>query len=151
MSENYSNKEPSDDDEPPYQVGYGKPPKATQFRKGQSGNRKGRPKKAGATDPSQAWNKTLAQTVTGPNGKKRTVMQASCDALAIKALKGDTAAARIVQAEAKNAHARNQANTDETLPDPREIEFLKKIRRITNTEIRSVTLRTRDSLKKRDD
>lgn len=29
-----------------YEVGYGKPPKQHQFRKGQSGNRKGRPKKS---------------------------------------------------------------------------------------------------------
>ena len=29
-----------------YEVGYGKPPKATQFKKGQSGNKKGRPKKS---------------------------------------------------------------------------------------------------------
>ena len=27
-----------------YKVGYGKPPKATQFRKGKSGNPRGRPK-----------------------------------------------------------------------------------------------------------
>ena len=31
-------------DDKPYEVGYGKPPKHTQFGKGQSGNRKGRPK-----------------------------------------------------------------------------------------------------------
>lgn len=29
-----------------YEVGYGKPPKATQFKKGQSGNSKGRPRKS---------------------------------------------------------------------------------------------------------
>jgi hypothetical protein len=28
----------------PYEVGYGKPPKRSRFRKGVSGNRKGRPK-----------------------------------------------------------------------------------------------------------
>lgn len=33
-----------------YEVGYGKPPKATQFVKGQSGNPKGRPRKARAED-----------------------------------------------------------------------------------------------------
>lgn len=32
-------------DKKDYEVGYGKPPKSTQFQKGQSGNPKGRPKK----------------------------------------------------------------------------------------------------------
>ncbi|MFY0639358.1 DUF5681 domain-containing protein [Maricaulis maris] len=32
-------------DKSDYEVGYGKPPKATQFKKGQSGNPRGRPKK----------------------------------------------------------------------------------------------------------
>ena len=32
--------------EPPYDVGYGKPPRHTQFRPGESGNPKGRPKSA---------------------------------------------------------------------------------------------------------
>ncbi|MBL4544643.1 MAG: hypothetical protein JKP95_01895 [Oceanicaulis sp.] len=31
-------------DQSEYEVGYGKPPKATQFKKGQSGNPRGRPK-----------------------------------------------------------------------------------------------------------
>jgi Family of unknown function (DUF5681) len=36
----------SDSNRKPYDVGYGKPPKATQFKKGQSGNLRGRPKGA---------------------------------------------------------------------------------------------------------
>ena len=32
-------------DQPDYEVGYGKPPKASQFKKGQSGNPRGRPRK----------------------------------------------------------------------------------------------------------
>jgi hypothetical protein len=35
----------SDDQEPPYKVGYRNPPTATQFKKGRSGNPKGRPKR----------------------------------------------------------------------------------------------------------
>jgi hypothetical protein len=31
-------------DDPGYEVGYGKPPQSTQFKKGKSGNPKGRPK-----------------------------------------------------------------------------------------------------------
>jgi hypothetical protein len=36
----------ADDDFGDYDVGYGRPPKHTRFRPGQSGNRKGRPKKS---------------------------------------------------------------------------------------------------------
>ena len=36
----HSKKKPND-----FEVGYGKPPKGTQFKKGQSGNPSGRPKK----------------------------------------------------------------------------------------------------------
>ena len=38
------------DDKRDYEVGYGRPPKASQFKKGKSGNPRGRPKK----DPSIA-------------------------------------------------------------------------------------------------
>ena len=36
--------EPLEPSETPYEVGYGRPPSATRFQPGQSGNPKGRPK-----------------------------------------------------------------------------------------------------------
>lgn len=44
-----------------YEVGYGKPPKKNQFKKGQSGNRKGRP--PGAKNKGPATDKQLADIV----------------------------------------------------------------------------------------
>ncbi len=42
------------------EVGYGRPPKATQFKKGQSGNPRGRPRKSeAAKDPSDHWGVSL--------------------------------------------------------------------------------------------
>lgn len=49
---------------PAYEVGYGKPPVATRFRPGQSGNQKGRPKGArNRTDRIHALNKERMKTV----------------------------------------------------------------------------------------
>lgn len=53
-----------------YDVGYGKPPRATRFRKGQSGNPKGRPKRSRnmSTMVREEMNRTLS---ISENGKTR--------------------------------------------------------------------------------
>ena len=38
------------EDDKPYEVGYGKPPRHTRFVKGRSGNPRGRPRKAASND-----------------------------------------------------------------------------------------------------
>lgn len=56
-------------DDEDYKVGYGKPPKATQFKKGQSGNPKGRPK--GSLNAATVMKKIAAEMVTVPeNGRE---------------------------------------------------------------------------------
>src|SRR3954447_7242336 len=73
-----------------YKVGYGKPPQHTQFRKGRSGNPKGRPKGARslASIWSSVWNEKL--TVT-ENGRRRRISkrQAAVKQLANKAASGN--------------------------------------------------------------
>lgn len=73
-----------------YEVGYGKPPKATRFKKGQSGNTKGRPKGSRnfANDLDEVLN---AKMKIYDNGKLRiiSIQLAALMRLREKALKGD--------------------------------------------------------------
>ena len=71
-------------------VGYGKPPKKSQFKKGKSGNPKGRPK--GSSNFSTYLDAMLKSPVTiSDNGrsKKVTTMEASLARLREQALKGN--------------------------------------------------------------
>ncbi|MFZ8977250.1 MAG: DUF5681 domain-containing protein [Pseudohongiellaceae bacterium] len=73
-----------------YEVGYGKPPKATQFKKGQSGNPKGRPKGVQnlATDLQDELSAKVEITEDGQT-KKVTKQKAMVKQLMQKAIKGD--------------------------------------------------------------
>jgi hypothetical protein len=55
-----------------YEVGYRKPPRNTQFRKGVSGNRKGRPKKA-LDFHHELLRQSKASVTINENGKRRRV------------------------------------------------------------------------------
>lgn len=75
-------------------VGRGHPPEATRFRKGQSGNPKGRPRNRSRTIPHDAL---LGQMVTvREDGRERRVTAAEAFILQLtqKGLAGDSAAAR---------------------------------------------------------
>ncbi len=71
-------------------VGYGKPPRHTQFHKGQSGNAAGRPK--GALNLATALERTLKeQVLVNEHGRRRTItkFQAALTQLVNKAASGD--------------------------------------------------------------
>ena len=53
--------EPEEDEKPTYAVGYGQPPREHQFKPGQSGNKKGRPK--GAASIERMVKEELARVV----------------------------------------------------------------------------------------
>jgi hypothetical protein len=85
-----------------YVVGYGKPPEQTKFKKGASGNPKGRPKgsKNFNTIFERAFNEKVA--VTDSKGRKRniTMLELSAKQLANIAGKGNLPAIKIVLATA---------------------------------------------------
>src|SRR5580704_2168138 len=55
-----------------YEVGYGKPRRTSQFKKGESGNPSGRPKKP--TDSDSEWRRELASKMTViEKGKRNTI------------------------------------------------------------------------------
>ena len=80
-----------------YAVGYGKPPKHAQFKQGQSGNPKGRPK--GIRNLNTDLEEELSQKIVVSEGgmtKETTKQRAMIKSLFAKALKGDTRAATVL-------------------------------------------------------
>ena len=93
----------ADDD---YEVGYGKPPKDTQFQKGRSGNPKGRPK--GSKNIFALMRKILNAKVIakGPGGSRSMTMQeAAIQQLVNKAANGDLKAIKDVIVLSKEIQA----------------------------------------------
>ena len=90
-------------------AGYGKPPRSSQFRKGQSGNPKGRPK--GKRNSEIPYDHVLGQMVTvREDGRQRRITAAEAFILQLtqKGLAGDSAAARSSLAAIETARAKTE-------------------------------------------
>ena len=81
-----------------YEVGYKKPPKATRYKKGQSGNRNGRPRKVDEPfDPGVVLQAIENEPISGPKQgkcKPMTKLEAHFRQLFDAAIAGDLKAAR---------------------------------------------------------
>jgi hypothetical protein len=112
------------DDEREYEVGYGKPPKDKRFKKGQSGNPKGRPKRARGI-ATELGEELIERVIVRENGtvKKISKMRAIVKAQVTKAMSGDTRAAQAVIAMIAT-HIIDHAETNLGIPPQAEDEKL---------------------------
>lgn len=100
-----------DDDDSDYEVGYGRPPKNKQFKKGESGNPRGRPK--GAKGFIASLERELAAKITVREGDKETEIskaEALAKRLTEKALKGDIGAIKMLAAVDADLSRKVEAN-----------------------------------------
>jgi hypothetical protein len=103
------------DEEGDYEVGYGKPPLHSRFKKGQSGNPRGRP--PGAKNLSTLLNEALNEPVViTENGGRRKVSkrQASLKQLVNEAAKGNWRALKLLVDILQDIERRTAPQTEES-------------------------------------
>jgi hypothetical protein len=109
----------------PNEVGYGRPPKQNRFRKGQSGNPKGRPK--GHLNLATVLEQEMQEAVIiNENGTRRKVtkLEAACKQLANKAASGDLAALKLLSMLARSA---DELAAQDPQPSPQSTEADDKV------------------------
>ncbi len=125
----------------PFEVGFGKPPRSTRFKPGQSGNPNGRPR--GARNFAVAIEQELVTRVTvTENGRRRRISKREVIAkhLVNKAASGDLKAIPLLLNEAR-AHQSNLADAglDQVLDTPEDRKVLDGIiARIRSSSPKSV-------------
>ena len=98
-----------------YEVGYGKPPKSRQFKKGISGNPSGRPKKS-SDFASELARELNAKLVINENGQRKVIKKSEGVAkqLVNKAVSGSIQATRLVvslKQQAEESESERQRNS----------------------------------------
>jgi hypothetical protein len=121
-----------------YEVGYGKPPKNTRFKKGVSGNPSGRRKKPRDLDVELSSELNSPITIKD-NGKRKRIpkVRGIVIQLANKALTGDIRAARIVLDHYQQAQDRRALSEAE---EAKELERLDDLEELTDDELRWIAV-----------
>lgn len=118
----------ADDGNRNYDVGYGKPPEYSRFRKGQSGNPKGRPK--GSKNLSTLLDDALNEpVVVSENGKRRriTKREAVLKQLVNKAASGNPRAIQLLLGEIRLVEGREPDSTQSVLFDEADREVIRQL------------------------
>ncbi|AHM04459.1 hypothetical protein roselon_02112 [Roseibacterium elongatum DSM 19469] len=117
-----------DDDDRDYEVGYGRPPKVTRFKKGQSGNPKGRPKEAKGISASLRRELEAKITVTeGQQTRRVSKAEAAAKRLVAKALSGDVKTLlKLIELDPQlfGVNADSTAAEDGAQPEPVDLDLL---------------------------
>jgi len=126
----------ADKDDPKYPVGYKKPPRQTQFKPGQSGNAKGRPK--GSKDSKTVFAKELRTPIpVTENGKRKkiTKLEAIIKHTVNKAAGGDPKATVVVLSETRFHESQNQfSGLQDVIASPEDQKVMDSLlRRIRQT------------------
>jgi Family of unknown function (DUF5681) len=111
-----------------YQVGYGKPPQHTRFKKGESGNPTGRPK--GSKNLTTLLEKELKQRVMiTENGRRRSItkQEAMVKHLVNKAVSGDRPLMQLLLEEIRLLEARAASSPSGTNLDEADREVMRQI------------------------
>ena len=111
-----------------YQVGYGKPPQHTRFKKGESGNPTGRPK--GSKNLTTLLEKELKQRVViTENGRRRSItkQEAMVKHLVNKAVSGDRPLMQLLLDEIRLVEARAASSPSGTNLDEADREVMRQI------------------------
>ena len=119
---------PPDDDDPDYEVGYGKPPKHSQFKKGKSGNPGGRPSCSGSLASLVEKQGSQEISVT-ENGEKKIMnkFEILVSAQFSKASKGNVAAAKFLAGLKQDAEHTETANNSDPFGEEDEEVLLEEI------------------------
>lgn len=105
-----------------YAVGYGRPPRHTQFKAGQSGNPRGRP--GGAKNLKTLVNEALNEPVTvAENGRRRkiTKREAMIAQLVNKSAAADLRATKMLLDIIRDIEAQSEPVGTESAPSPAEL------------------------------